>query len=367
MKKIAFAFLGFSFHIALAQQPEILIAPYLQDASPSSIKIMWETSSGEESIVEYGTTSKLSKKATGAAYPINYTDSRIHEVQLTGLSRLTTYYYRVKTGKMVSDTYQFKTPPFASDKKAFRVVAMSDMQEDRTYPDKFAELINDGVLSYLQKEYGGKVPDNLALMMIPGDLVDDGTNYEQWKRDFFDPGSPLFSQVPVYPVPGNHERNSAYYFKYFSLPSNGSPEYDEHWWYKDYGNTRIIGINSNDGYRINKQLEWLDNVLEKTSANDSIDLFLPKCTTHSSRNCGWMVKKTLLARWWLSWKNLAAIPASPAFTSSDTPMPIPEGSRKITNTCGSMWRQQVAISTTGASLRKETMMSSQLATTSTAL
>lgn len=260
-----------SFEIAFAQAPELLIKPYLQDATPSSIKIKWETSYGEESTVEYGTSPKLGKKATGTAYPITYEASRIHEVELTGLDRLTTYYYRVKTGKTFSDTYQFKTPPFASDNKAFRVVAMSDMQEDNTYPDKFAELINDGLLSYLQKAYGGSVPDNLALMMIPGDLVNDGTNYNEWKRDFFDPASQLFSQVPVYPVPGNHERNSAYYFKYFSLPANGSPEYDEHWWFKDYGNVRIIGINSNDGYRINKQLSWLDEVLSKTSTNDSID------------------------------------------------------------------------------------------------
>jgi hypothetical protein len=65
--------------------------------------------------------------------------------------------------------------------------------------------------------------------------------------------------------------NSAFYFKYFSLPQNGTPAYHEHWWFKDYGNTRIIGLNSNEGYRSNRQLEWLDRLLRQTADNDDID------------------------------------------------------------------------------------------------
>ncbi|MDW7695907.1 fibronectin type III domain-containing protein [Flammeovirgaceae bacterium SG7u.111] len=270
------------------QKPTLLIKPFLQDASPSSIVVKWETSMGEESVVEYGTNPKLGKKAKGVAYPINYSESRIHEVELTGLDRMKMYYYRVKTGKMVSEIHQFKTPPFASDKKAFRLVAMSDMQEDNSYPDKFEELINDGLLSYLKKEYGGEVPENVALMMIPGDLVSTGTVYEQWKRDFFDPGSKLFSQVPIYPVPGNHEKNSIYFFKYFTLPRNGSPAYDEHWWHKDYGNIRIIGMDSNEGYRTQDQLEWLEDVLEKTGSNDSIDFVFAQMH-HPYKSEMWLV------------------------------------------------------------------------------
>lgn len=252
-------------------QQTFLVKPYLQDATPNAIKVMWETSQGEESIVEWGTTPKLGKKTSGIAFDINHTDARIHEVELTELKRLTMYYYRVKTGKLVSDIYQFKTPPFAGDQQAFQLVAMSDMQRDHNNPDKFSEIIQQGVLSYLKKEFEGEVPENLALVMIPGDLVVDGTQYDQWKEHFFDPAQELFSQVPVYPVPGNHERNATFYFKYFSLPKNGSPAYEEHWWYKDYGNTRIIGLDSNEGYRNKTQLNWLDEVLAMTHDNDSID------------------------------------------------------------------------------------------------
>lgn len=256
----------------LAKAQEITIQPYLQDATPNTIKIMWETSNGEESIVEYGLTPKLGKKTKGTAYLADYSKKRIHEVQLKGLKRFTEYYYRVKTGKTKSDIFQFKTPPFASDEKSFNIMAMSDMQYDSNEPDKFREVVNEGVLKYLKKEYNGSVPSNLALVMIPGDLVENGAKFHQWKDHFFNPAEKLFSQVPVYPVLGNHENNSVFYFKYFELPENGTPAYHEHWWYKDYGNTRIIGLNSNDGYSDSRdQHEWLAKVLEETAKDDTID------------------------------------------------------------------------------------------------
>ena len=218
MRKInllfVYIFLGLGTVMAQSK-PQILVQHYLQDAEPNSITIMWETSSGEESIVEYGTSPRLGKKAEGNAEGINFSDTRVHSVKLKGLERFTEYYYRVKTGKLTSDIFQFKTPPFASDEESFNIVAMSDMQYDSQHPNKFSEVVNQGVLQYLQKEYGGKLPDNLAMVMIPGDLVQSGSQYYQWKEHFFDPAQKLFAQVPVYPVLGNHERNSVFYFKYF--------------------------------------------------------------------------------------------------------------------------------------------------------
>lgn len=60
--RIIFSFLGiFWATIGLAQTKEntFLVQPYLQDAKPNEMTIMWETSMEEESIVEYGETTKL--------------------------------------------------------------------------------------------------------------------------------------------------------------------------------------------------------------------------------------------------------------------------------------------------------------------
>ena len=109
------------------------------------------------------------------------------------------------------------------------------------------------------------------MVLIPGDLVDNGLFYNEWKDQFFDPADPLFGYVPVYPVPGNHEYNSDYFFKYFHLPENGTGGYEEHWWYKDRSNVRIVGMDSNTGYQIQAQLDWLDSLLAATASDPQIE------------------------------------------------------------------------------------------------
>ncbi len=273
--KMKFSTVFFSLFTGICFQAaaqELEIKPYIQDVEPNSAIVMWQTSSGEESIVEWGTSPKLGKKASGTAEAINFDAVQVHTVKIEGLERFTEYYYRVRTGKIRSDIFQFKTPPFSDDGEDFKLVAMSDMQYDSNEPDKFNEVVNAGVIGYLEKEFGGSLPDNLAMVLIPGDLVQSGSKFYQWKDHFFNPAEKLFAEVPVYPVPGNHERNSVYYFKYFSLPENGTPAYAEHWWYKDYGNTRVIGLDSNDGYRnLGEQYEWLKQLLVETENDDNID------------------------------------------------------------------------------------------------
>lgn len=263
-------FILFLCSIPLINAQTIVVPPYLQDATPNSIRILWETDTLEESIVEWGLSEALGESTTGTSF-INNAPSMIHEVQLIGLTRFTTYYYRVKTQGAISDVHQFKTPPFASDHRSFRLVAMSDMQKDNNNPDKFLEIVEDGIIPQIENNYDGNLSDNLAMVLIPGDLVDNGDEFSQWADHFFIPGQSLFNEVPVYPAIGNHERNSMYYFNYFHLPNNGTEGFKEHWWYKDYSNLRVIGLNSNPPYDAINQLEWLDSVLVNTCANDSID------------------------------------------------------------------------------------------------
>ena len=106
---------------------------------------------------------------------------------------------------------------------------------------------------------------------MPGDLVSNGNTHSHWTDHFFAQARNLYHHVPLYPVPGNHEVDSPIYFRYFNLPTNGTPGFLEHWYYHDQGNVRIIGLDTNTNYRIQTQLTWLDNVLDETAANDQID------------------------------------------------------------------------------------------------
>ncbi len=264
-----FSFIGFV--QLLVSQSTITVKPYLQDVSPHSVHVLWETDFGEESVVEWGLTDSLGNTNLGGAYPADNGEEMIHEVLIEDLDRFTKYFYQVKTDSTVSEIYSFKTPPFASDNESFRIVAMSDMQRDGDFPNKFQEIVEDGVIDYLKEEFGGDLIDNLALIMVPGDLVQSGPNFSSWKNTFFQPAEKILSNVPVYPVLGNHEANTEYYFRYFKLPENGSDGFEEHWWYKDYGNVRIIGLNSNSPFDGEEQLGWLDSLLTTSCSADSID------------------------------------------------------------------------------------------------
>ena len=92
----------------------IKVQPYLQNAMPNSIHILWETDEGEESMVEWGPIESLGDTTSGTSF-INQGTARIHDVKLEGLDRFTQYFYRVKTDAAFSDIFKFKTPPFASD------------------------------------------------------------------------------------------------------------------------------------------------------------------------------------------------------------------------------------------------------------
>jgi len=245
------------------------IEPYLQNATPNSIIIMWEYSNWDISYVEWGDTTTL-ENVDSTTFEITNSPSCLFTAHVNGLEPNTKYYYQVNTGNHKSSVYSFVTPNIALDEESINIIAMSDMQIDTDYPDKFAE-INHGIINYFKQNYIGPVNQNLDLVLIPGDLVKTGTNYNHWKDHFFAQSKELFSEVPFYPVLGNHEENSDFYFQYMHLPENGTKGYEEHWWYKDNSNVRIIGLNSNYEYQIQEQLDWLDSILNITILDANID------------------------------------------------------------------------------------------------
>jgi hypothetical protein len=262
----------FIFLCGLLFPVNLVVEPYLQNATPNSINILWETDSESESILEWGMYVFLSETIFGSSFN-NYGSSKIHTVELTDLLPNTRYYYRVVVGnyESYSNLYNFITPPEPSSEASFRIIAMSDMQRDNSNPNKFNEVVHDGVIDYFSEEYSDDIAAELAMVLVTGDLVSTGSSYYQWQDHFFGPSEDLFSHVPLYPVFGNHEANTDYFIKYFHLPDNGTPGYEEHWYYTDYSNLRVIGLDSNGGYQIDAQLIWLETVLQDACYNDNID------------------------------------------------------------------------------------------------
>ena len=177
----------------------ISVGPYLQDAEPTSMTIMWETSDGEESTVEWGMTNTLGNSSSGLFITGNGS-SKIHTTLVNGLTANTKYYYRVITGSVQSNIFDFVTPPESNSEASFNIIAMSDMQQDWQHPNVFSDMVNDQVIPFVNARYGNDLATDLAYVFIPGDLVVTGSNYGSWESTFFDPAQALFKHVPVYPV-----------------------------------------------------------------------------------------------------------------------------------------------------------------------
>ena len=172
--------------------------------------------------MQYGLTHGAGQHAAAGSSFISNGTARIHTVTLSGLAPATIYHYKVITGAAESALFHFKTPALQSAEAPTNIVAMSDMQRDNSQPNKFWEVVHNGVIDHVNDSMGPDLSEELAMIVIPGDLVDNGPDYGSWKTTFFDPANPLFSYVPVYPVLGNHEANTVHYFNYFQLPTNGT-------------------------------------------------------------------------------------------------------------------------------------------------
>jgi hypothetical protein len=255
---------------APAQAETFLVQPFLQSMTPTSVWIVWETDEGEESLVEHGGTPALGERTTGStATPTG--QASIHQVQLTGLAPASAYHYRVTTGSAQSRIFHFHTPALPAAEATTRLMAVSDVQRDGNNPDKFREVTEEGMVAYAKAHFDPEITRALDMVLMVGDLVSSGYNLDHWRDQYFGQAVDLMASVPFYPVPGNHEANSPYFFNYHVLPENGSVAHLEHWWWFDQSNVRIIGLDSNNGYRLDEQVEWLEGVLDATCDNGQID------------------------------------------------------------------------------------------------
>jgi phosphodiesterase/alkaline phosphatase D-like protein len=180
--------------------------------------------------------------SSSAARPIN-------SVRLEGLKPATAYFYRVVCtdgeGNLArSEVFTFQTAPDSKAAWAFGI--LGDTQRNPEVTRKCAE----GIFA-LRPHF----------TLHCGDVVDDGFAKHQWVSDLFGPSAKLFAHVATFPVIGNHERNSHWYYDYFSLPD---PEY---YYTFHYGNAQFFMIDSNkDLAPGGEQYQWLERELKASKA-----------------------------------------------------------------------------------------------------
>jgi acid phosphatase type 7 len=214
----------------------IVKGPYLQWPTQNSMIIMWETSDEATSEVSYSQTERVHRGLDGRHRTLDETLEvvrsntlcRIHRVTIQGLEPGTTYHYRVRsTGShgetITSDEHPFKTAGGSDQPFSFAVTA-----ETGGYGD-------DEINSLLFGQMVDKRPD---FALFVGDVVENGDNYDEWDRYFFEPGNSLFHHTPFYLCMGNHEEQSKWYSEFVSFP-------DPKTYYSfDYGNAHFVALDS---------------------------------------------------------------------------------------------------------------------------
>lgn len=86
---------------------ELVVEPYLQNASPDEVHVLWETDGGEETVVEWGSTEALGQATIGDAF-VGFGDSRHHHTELTGLEPATRW---TAAGPTTSTPRTSSSPP----------------------------------------------------------------------------------------------------------------------------------------------------------------------------------------------------------------------------------------------------------------
>jgi hypothetical protein len=232
-------------------EPAIVVQPYLQWITQTEATVRWETNFPCVGELNWGESSER------GTVLLETEPRQFHEIKLTGLEPEMLYYYSTASladGESVLASYrgtrlesEVSTLQTANKPETpFGFVVISDTQK------------NPAVVASLAKAAWDLRP-NFAV--ISGDLVDTGNSKLQWTEQFFAPMRPLFERIAFYPVLGNHEGNTDYYYQYMSLPD---PEY---FYTYSYGNTQFFMLDTNRDVRPGtEQYEWLERELAASKA-----------------------------------------------------------------------------------------------------
>ena len=262
----------FSFCAISAQETkQIAIGPYIQQMSTKDVTLSWSTIEGES----------LVKHPDGKTDTIREYEQ--HQIHLANLKPNTTYSYDVLNDG--SDEGKGELTTFPDESTPFNFVAIGD---SRNRHDIHAEIVS-------------KIMEKTPRFVInSGDLVANGRSIGDWEA-FFKVNNKLMKNTPYYPVLGNHEKDSPYYYDFFDLPNN------ERYYYFNVGDALFIVIDS-EGLRttmpsyisedkedqfwynsgvdyLKTQKEWLEGVLNLHKEAGFVFIFqhLPLYSVKKSR------------------------------------------------------------------------------------
>lgn len=221
----------------------IIKGPYLQWPTVNSMTFMWETSEPANARVDVYKAERKHSAHNGNYVPpeiLLFTVSEqersaIHQLTVEDLEPGTAYFYRIgsenaRGEKIEAGPYPFKTAVREGEPFSFTVT--SELGGYSGF-DQSGGRINTNIFNQMQRFR----PD---LTLFVGDIVNDGTEYEDWDKYFFGPGKSFLAHTPSYCCPGNHECSASWYDAFFAFPE------PKKYYSFDYGDVHFISLDSTD-------------------------------------------------------------------------------------------------------------------------
>lgn len=248
----------------------VIRGPYLQIGTSTSVVVKWRTDQATDSQVRYGSApGKLNLSAE-----INQTSTE-HEVELTGLSPDTKYYYAVGSTSQIlagdDASYFFVTSPPPNTPKPTRIWILGD---SGTKNDN-ARAVRDAYYNYT----GNRHTD--LWIMLGDNAYNNGTDEEYQLAVFENMYEAMLRKSVLWATRGNHDRgpkvhgswtNGDDYYRIFTFPTNGEAggiaSGTEAYYSFDYGNIHFICLESTSGkmrQSSSPMWTWLE---EDLAAND---------------------------------------------------------------------------------------------------
>jgi acid phosphatase type 7 len=213
--------------LAIPAGAAIVMTPYLQAVSQTSVCVMVECDATAPATVAYGTTDAYGMAATTdstAATTSTAPPTYVHVVKLTGLLPATLYHYRASQGGDPTPDRTFTTAPAPG--ASFRFAIMGDCRTGTAPHDAIAARM---------------LAANPRFSLYLGDLCGD-SSYGMFKSEFFRPNElELISRVPFVNTVGNHEgwTTNTKTFQRMPASASGTQAYGSF----DYGDIHVLVLN----------------------------------------------------------------------------------------------------------------------------
>lgn len=237
--------------------------PYLQNVTDTSIVMMWEAAEACRGLVEAGSDSHYQRSEPSA-------HAERHEITLTGLpANAADLSYRIRcvAGQDAEFEADGATPPDAALVEGWHGFRLAPGVDD---PYRLLVYGDNRTLFFMHEEVTTRMleaePD---VVVNVGDLVTDGTIYDQWDQEFFWPAEDLLRRVPMFVAIGNHERDANHFYELLSQPP------PENYFTFAYGNSFNIVLDSNPDklYAGSDQLLWFEQAAYSAAAQNATWLF----------------------------------------------------------------------------------------------